>query len=266
MVHKQAGEAKRGEQRKKPRQLTPSLLERIQPNAAGIDCGERSHFVAVPVERDPQPVREFRTFTADLEHLADWLTQCRIKTVAMESTGVYWIPLYEILEAHGFEVTLVNARDVHNVPGRKSDVRDCEWLRELHSVGLLRSSFRPKAVPLRSYLRQRESLVEEASARILRMQKALTQMNLMLHVVVTDITGATGLRIIGAILAGQRDPKLLAAHRDYRCHASSAQIAAALTDNYHAEHLFALIISRTSRPISSCSSKSLNVMPSSKRC
>jgi transposase len=242
MVHKQAGETKRGEQRKKPRQLTPSLLERIQPNAAGIDCGERSHFVAVPVERDPQPVREFRTFTADLERLADWLTHCRIKTVAMESTGVYWIPLYEILEARGFEVTLVNAREVHNVPGRKSDVRDCEWLRELHSVGLLRSSFRPKAsiVPLRSYLRQRESLVEEASARILRMQKALTQMNLMLHVVVTDITGATGLRIIGAILAGQRDPELLAAHRDYRCQASAAQIAAALTGNYRAEHLFAL--------------------------
>jgi transposase len=242
MVHKQAGETKRGEQRKKPRQLTPSLLERIQPNAAGIDCGERSHFVAVPVERDPQPVREFRTFTADLERLADWLTHCRIKTVAMESTGVYWIPLYAILEARGFEVTLVNAREVHNVPGRKSDVRDCEWLRELHSVGLLRSSFRPKAsiVPLRSYLRQRESLVEEASARILRMQKALTQMNLMRQVVVTDITGATGLRIIGAILAGQRDPELLAAHRDYRCQASAAQIAAALTGNYRAEHLLAL--------------------------
>ncbi|MBV8360256.1 MAG: IS110 family transposase [Deltaproteobacteria bacterium] len=152
------------------------------------------------------------------------------------------IPLYEILEERGFEVVLVNARDVHNVPGRKSDVQDCEWLRELHSVGLLRSSFRPGAdlVPLRSYVRQRATLVEEVSARILRMQKALTQMNLMLHVVVTDITGATGLAIIDAILAGQRDPDLLAAHRDYRCHASPAQIAAALTGNYRAEHLFAL--------------------------
>jgi transposase len=242
MVHKQASEAKRGEQREKPRRRTPSLLERIQPDAAGIDCGERSHFVAVAVERDLQPVREFRTFTADLERLADWLVQCRIKTVAMESTGVYWIPLYEILEARGFEVVLVNARDVHNVPGRKSDDRDCEWLRELHSVGLLRSSFRPSAdiVPLRSYLRQRETLVEEAAAHILRMQKALTQMNLMLHVVVTDITGAPGLRIIGAILAGQRDPALLAAHRDYRCHASVQEIVAALTGNYRAEHLFAL--------------------------
>jgi transposase len=242
MEHKQAGEVKQGEHGKKRRRRTPSLLERIRPDAAGIDCGERSHFVAVAVERDPQPVREFRTFTAELCRLADWLIQCRIKTVAMESTGVYWIPLYEILEARGFEVVLVNARDVHNVPGRKSDVRDCEWLRELHSVGLLRSSFRPSAdiVPLRSYLRQRETLVEEASARILRMQKALTQMNLMLHLVVTDITGATGLAIIGAILAGQRDPALLAAYRDYRCQASSAQVAAALTGNYRAEHLFAL--------------------------
>jgi transposase len=242
MVYKQAREAKRGEQRKKRRQLTPSLLERIRPDAAGIDCGERSHFVAVPADRDPQPVREFRTFTADLERLADWLAQCRIKTVAMESTGVYWIPLYEILEARGFEVVLVNARDVHNVPGRKSDVRDCEWLRELHSVGLLRSSFRPSAdiVPLRSYLRQRESLVEETSARILRMQKALTQMNLMLHLVVTDITGVTGLKIVRSILDGERDPAALATHRDPRCQASTHEIIAALTGNYRAEHLFAL--------------------------
>ena len=139
-----------------------SLLERIQPDAAGIDCGQNSHFVAVPPERDPQPVREFRTFTGELYRLADWLAQCGVKTVAMESTGVYWIPLYEILEQRGFEVVLVNARDVHNVPGRKSDVQDCEWLRELHSVGLLRASFRPSAaiVPLRAYLRQRETLVQ----------------------------------------------------------------------------------------------------------
>jgi transposase len=242
MAHKQAGEAPRREHAKKARRPRPSLLERIQPDAAGVDCGERSHLVAVPVERDPEPVREFRTFTGELTRLADWLTQCRIKTVALESTGVYWIPLYEILEARGFEVVLVNARDVHNVPGRKSDVKDCQWLQELHSVGLLRASFRPAAamVPLRSYVRQRQTLVEEASTRILRIQKALTQMNLMLHVVVTDLTGATGLAIIGAILAGQRDPELLAAHRDYRCHASHAEIAAALTGNYRAEHLFAL--------------------------
>ena len=219
-----------------------SLLERLQPDAAGIDCGQTSHFVAVPPDRDPQPVREFRTFTAELERLADWLAQCRIKTVAMESTGVYWIPLYEILEQRGFEVMLVNARDVHNVRGRKSDVMDCEWLRELHSVGLLRPSFRPAAalVPLRSFMRQRETLVEEASARIHRMQKALTQMNVMLHVVVTDITGETGLKILRSILAGERDPEQLAAHRDHRCHASHAELAAALSGNYRAEHLFAL--------------------------
>jgi transposase len=145
-----------------------SLLERIQPDAAGIDCGQDSHFVAVPPDRDPQPVREFRTFTAELERLADWLAQCRIKTVAMESTGVFWIPLYEILEQRGFDVMLVNARDVHNVRGRKSDVMDYAWLRELHSVGLLRTSFRPAAaiVPLRSFMRQRATLVEEASTRI----------------------------------------------------------------------------------------------------
>src|SRR6202043_484858 len=171
-----------------------SLLERIQPDAAGIDCGQNSHFVAVPPDRDPEPVREFRTFTAELHRLADWLTQCGVKTVAMESTGVYWIPLYEILEQRGFEVVLVNARDVHNVRGRKSDVSDCEWLQQLHSVGLLRASFRPAAamVPLRSYLRQRAILVEELTARIQRMQKALTEMNLMLHTVVSDITGVTG--------------------------------------------------------------------------
>ena len=196
-----------------------SLLERIQPDAAGIDCGEKSHFVAVPPERDPQPVREFRTFTGELYRLADWLAQCGIKTVAMESTGVYWIPAYEILEERGFEVVLVNARDVHNVRGRKSDVSDCEWLQELHSVGLLRASFRPAAaiVPLRAYMRERATLVEELSTRILRMQKALTQMNLKLHTVITDLTGQTGLKIVRSILAGERDPERLAIHRDYRC-------------------------------------------------
>ena len=209
------------------------LFERIQPDAAGIDCGQRSHFVAVPPERDPEPVREFRTFTADLYRLADWLAQCGIKTVAMESTGVYWIAVYEILEERGLEVVLVNARDVHNVRGRKSDVSDCQWLQQLHSVGLLRASFRPAAtmVPLRSYLRQRATLVQEASTRILRMQKALEQMNLKLHTVVTDITGVTGLKIIRSIVEGERDPARLAAHRDYRCHASTQELIGALTGN-----------------------------------
>jgi transposase len=226
----------------KPARVSLSLLERIQPDAAGIDCGQNSHFVAVPSERDPQPVREVRTFTADLHRLADWLVQCGVKTVAMESTGVYWIPLYEILEQRGLEVLLVNAHDVHNVRGRKSDVQDCEWLRELHSVGLLRPSFRPAAaiVPLRSFIRQRETLVEEATTRIQRMQKALTEMNLKLHTVLSNLTGQTGLRIVRSILDGERDPERLAAHRDYRCHASHAEIVAALTGNYRAEHLFAL--------------------------
>ncbi len=227
---------------KRPRLVWPPLLERIQPDAAGIDCGERSHFVAVRPDRDPEPVREFRTFTADLHRLADWLTQCGVKTVAMESTGVYWIPLYEILEQRGFEVVLVNARDLRNVRGRKSDVSDCEWLRELHSVGLLHPSFRPAAaiIPLRSYMRQRETLVQEAARHILRMQKALTEMNLLLHVVLSDLSGVTGLKIVRSILDGERDPARLAAHRDHRCHASPHEIIAALTGNYRDEHLFAL--------------------------
>src|ERR1700687_6163317 len=224
------------------RRRSPSLLERIQPDAGGIDCGEKSRYVAVPRERDPQPVREFRTFTTELYRLADWLAQCGIKTVAMESTGVYWIPLYEILEQRGFEVILVNARNVHNVRGRKSDVSDCEWLQELHSVGLLRPSFRPAAaiVALRSYLRERATLVKEAATRIQRMQKALTQMNLQLHTVITDLTGTTGLNIVRSILAGVHDPEQLAVHRDPRCKADKAKLVAALTGNYCAEHLFSL--------------------------
>jgi transposase len=160
----------------------------------------------------------------------------------MESTGVYWIPLYEILEARGFEVVLVNARHVKNVPGRKSDVTDCEWLRELHSVGLLRGSFRPAAAiaVLRAYLRHRETLVESAATHIQRMQKALVQMNLQLHLIISDITGVTGLRILRDIVAGRTNPQHLAQYRDPRCHASEAEIAAALTGHYRPEHLFAL--------------------------
>lgn len=223
------------------RSSTP-LLQRIQPDAAGIDCGAEYHYVAVPPDRDSQPVRAFRTFTTDLYRLADWLVQCGVKTVAMESTGVYWIPVYEILEARGLEVVLVNARHLRNVRGRKSDVSDCEWLRDLHSVGLLSPSFRPadEIVALRSYMRQRESLVQEAAIHIQRMHKALTEMNLLLHVVLSDITGVTGSKIVRSILDGERDPARLAAHRDYRCHASSKEIIAALTGNYRVEHLFAL--------------------------
>jgi transposase len=214
----------------------------VNPNAAGIDCGSEMHYVAVPADRDPEPVRCFKTFTGDLQQLADWLVTCRIKTVAMEATGVYWIPVYEILEARGLEVLLVNARHVKNVPGRKSDVSDCEWLQELHSVGLLRGSFRPVAeiAALRSYVRHRETLIESAATTINRMQKALVQMNVQLHVVISDITGATGQRILRDIVNGQTDPQHLAKHRDGRCQASEAEIAAALTGNYRPEHLFVL--------------------------
>lgn len=225
----------------KPR-VSPSVLERINPNVAGIDCGSAEHFVAVPPDRDPNPVRSFPTFTSDLQRLADWLTTCRVTSVAMEATGVYWIPIYETLEARGFQVHLVNARHVKNVPGRKSDVSDCEWLRELHSVGLLRGSFRPPdaIVGLRAYLRHRQTLIESAGAHIQRMQKALVQMNLQLPLVVSDITGVTGLRILRDIVAGRRDPSQLAEHRDHRCHASKMEITAALTGNYRPEHVFVL--------------------------
>jgi len=220
----------------------PSLLKRINRNAAGIDCGSKAHYVAVPPERDAEPVCSFKTFTADLHRLADWLEACKIKTVAMESTGVYWIPIFEILEQRGFEVVLVNSRHIKNVPGRKSDVLDCQWIQELHSVGLLRGSFRPAAeiASLRAYLRHREKLVQGAASHIRRMQKVLVQMNLLLHNVISDITGVTGMRILRDIVAGVTDPMVLASHRDYRCRASVEEIAASLTGNYRAEHLFVL--------------------------
>ena len=219
-----------------------SVLERINPNASGIDCGSDTHHVAVPADRDATPVRAFQAFTADLHRLADWLTACGVTSVAMESTGVYWIPLYEILEARGVDVVLVNARHVKNVPGRKTDVVDCQWLQELHSVGLLRGSFRPTAAiaALRAYLRHRETLVQSATTHVQRMQKALVQMNLQLPIVISDITGVTGLRILRDIIAGQTDPHALAQHRDHRCQASEAEITAALTGHYRPEHVFVL--------------------------
>ena len=177
-----------------------SLLERIQPDAAGIDRGPNSHFVAVPPDRDTRPVREFRTLYRRALPAGRLVCAVWSEGVPMESTGAYWIALYEILEQRDFQVVLVNVHDANNVPGRKSDVQDCEWLRELRSVGLLRSSFRPSAaiVPLRAYLRQRKTLVQETSTRILRMQKALTEMNVMLHVVVTDITAKPDSRACAA--------------------------------------------------------------------
>src|SRR5215475_3596196 len=212
------------------RGLTSAELSTIHPNAAGLDVGATFHVVAVPPDRDPQPVRTFRTFSGDLHQLANWLKAVGITTVAMESTGVYWIPVFEVLEARGFEVLLVNARDVKHVPGRKSDVNDAQWLQQLHQYGLLRGSFRPRdgVVRLRAYVRHGERLVEYAASHIQHMQKALMQMNVQLHHVVTDITGVTGMRIIRAIVAGTWAPDTLATFRDVRCAASPATIREAL--------------------------------------
>lgn len=220
----------------------PKHLEHLNRYAAGIDIGSRSHFVAVPEGTDEKPVREFSTFTGDLERLADWVISCGVTTVAMESTGVYWIPVFEILESRGLEVMLVNARHVKNVPGRKSDVLDCQWLQQLHTYGLLQGAFRPadQVCTLRAYVRQRGTVVRSAASYIQRMQKALTQMNLQLHNVVTDITGTTGMRIIKAILDGERNPETLASMRDPRCRNSQATIACSLKGNYRPEHLFSL--------------------------
>jgi len=200
------------------------------------------HVPAVGPDQDPDPVRSFGTFTGDLHRLADWFEQCGVRTVAMESTGVYWIPVFEILDQRGFEVILVNARDAKHVPGRKTDISDAQWLQRLHEYGLLRASFRLKGevATMRAYLRQRERLLDYAASHIQHMQKALTQMNLQLHHVVTDITGATGMAIIRAIVAGERDPAVLAAHRDPRCHASAETISQALVGNDREEHIFAL--------------------------
>jgi transposase len=214
----------------------------LNPNAAGVDVRATEIYIAVPVDRDPQPVRHFSTFTEDLHAAADWLKACNIETVAMESTGVCWIPFFQILEARGFQVFLVNARHVQNVPGRKSDVSDCQWLQYLHSVGLLRGSFRPEQTVcmVRSILRHRDSLVQMASSHVQHMQKALDQMNLQLHHVISDITGVTGIRIIEAILAGERNPHTLAALRDGRVKATADTIAKSLVGDYRREHLFTL--------------------------
>jgi transposase len=227
---------------KQKRRKSAGQLSTVYPLAAGIDVGATAHVVAVPPDRDARPVRTFRTFSGDLHRLAQWLKEVGITTIAMESTGVYWVPVFEILEVDGFVVLLVNARDVKNVPGRKTDVNDAQWLQQLHQHGLLRGSFRPRdgVVRLRAYLRHRERLVEYAAAHIQHMQKALMQMNVQLQHVVTDITGVTGMRIIRAIVSGTHAPEKLAEYRDVRCAASPRTIAAALTGNYRLEHIFAL--------------------------
>ena len=184
------------------RERLPAELSRVNFGAAGVDVGAGSHFVAVPENSCEQPVREFGAFTADLYRLADWLAECGVETVAMESTGVYWIPLFGVLEERGFQVMLVDPRRIKNVPGRKSDVLDCQWLQQLHTYGLLSAAFRPEADirRLRSYLRQRAMLVEYAAQHVQHMQKALTQMNVKLHRVISDITGKTGMTILEAIV------------------------------------------------------------------
>ena len=214
----------------------------ICPNAAGIDIGANEHYVAVPSDRTEEPVRRFGTFTSDLKAIGEWLLKCGVETVAMESTGVYWIPIYQMLEEYGFEVKLVNARHVKNVPGRKTDVQDCQWLQQLHSYGLLTGSFRPEGeiCVLRSYLRQRQMLVSYGSRHIQHMQKALNEMNLHLHHVISDITGVTGMTIIRAIVSGERDCLKLAAMRNRRIKSDLETIAKALEGDYREELLFNL--------------------------
>jgi len=233
----------------------PAEPLRVQnPHAAGIDVHSAQHWVAVPVEAAPPPpadhppnlpphVRRFGACTADLEALADWLGACGVTTVALESTGVYWIALFELLERRGLQVFLVDPRQTRQVSGRpKTDVLDCQWIQRLHSYGLLAASFRPEdqVVVLRGYLRQRQMLIRYAGQHVQHLQKALEQMNVKLTEVVSDVTGVTGLAIIQAIVRGQRDPMELAKLRHERCHRSEAELARALYGNWREEHLFAL--------------------------
>lgn len=231
--------------RKKAAKAAPSLPV-IRAHAAGIDIGASEMYVSVPIDSSETPIGVFGAFTEDLLKLAAWLKECHVETVAMESTGVYWIPLYELLEEQGFQVVLV----APNYPKKpeKSDIEDCQWLQYLHSVGLLSASFRPEETvcAIRAILRLRSALVADASRDILRLQKSLTQMNLLLHNVISDITGVTGLAIIDAILSGERDPKILAQHRDFRIKASIEQIEKSLRGHYRQEHLFTLRQARQS--------------------
>src|SRR5436305_8794145 len=215
-------------------------LEVVHPHAAGIDVGNSAHYVAVRPDRDPEPVRRFECFTADLYRLAEWLESCGVKTVAMQSTGVYWIPLYEILEDRGFEVYLVNARHTKNMPGRKSDVQESQWLLKLHTYGLLNNSFQPPSDirVLRTYWRLRAKHATGTATCIQRMQKALTQMNVQLANVISDLTGKTGQAILRAILKGERDPQKLAELTDRRIHATKDEIAKSLQGNWRPELLF----------------------------
>lgn len=229
--------------RSSEKKFAPTSLPVIRPAVAGIDIGSEEHWVCGPACDDGEAnVRVFRTTTGQLSELVDWLVEQGVKSVAMESTSVYWIPLYDLLEARGVEAVLVNARQLHNVPGRKTDFHDCQWIQLLHSCGLLRGSFRPgdAIVALRAIQRQYANILEERTRCVQWMQKALDQMNVQVHRAVTDLTGTTGMAIVRAIVAGERDPLRLAAHRDPRCRKSVDEIARYLTGNWREEHLFNL--------------------------
>jgi transposase len=219
-----------------------SKLEMINPDAAGIDISSREHYVAIPKDRDKECVKKFGTFTEDLHKIAKWLKECRIKTVAMESTGVYWLQLFLVLEFYGFEVFLVNASHVKNVRGRKSDIKDCQWIQQLHSYGLLRNSFQPdnQIRELRNYVRHRRKLIEDKSRYVQLQQKSLEQMNIKLHNVISDINGTTGRAIISSILAGERRPEELSKYRHPRIKASKAFIIKSLQANWRDDQLFML--------------------------
>jgi transposase len=233
-----------GQAHKRPQRKVVDLnsLDQINLDAAGLDIGAEEIYACVPEHRTAHSVRRFGTCTADLRALAEWLTECQVTTVAMESTGVYWILVYEVLRDAGFEVYLVNARHIKNVPGKKTDVLDCQWIQQLHTYGLLHASFRPSEdmCALRALVRHRDNLIRCRSIHIQHMQKALEQMNLKLVNVVADVTGQTGMTIIRAIVQGERDPHVLAGYRQPRCVKSEAEIARALEGHYRDEHLFAL--------------------------
>jgi hypothetical protein len=252
----------------KPKRPRPERdISLTHRDAGALDIGARMPVAAVPPDRDhAEPVRTFGTCTGDLQRLADWFERCGVRTVAMESTGVYWIPAYEVLEPRGLEGVLVDARDAKHVPGRKTDVSDAQWLRRLHEHGLLRASFRPEGelAALRAYLRLRERLLGHAASHIQHMQKALMQMSVQPHHVVTDVTGATGMRILRAIVEGERDPAVLASHRDRRCHASVEEVSAALTGNWREEHIVAL--GQALELDDACQARSWNVTRGLRRC
>jgi transposase len=234
--------ARKRKKSKKQKVVNLQALKQINLAAAGLDIGAAEIYAAVPEDRDSRSVRSFQTYTRSLHALADWLLSCGIDTVAMESTGVYWIPIYEILDQRGFEVLLVNARHIKNVPGRKTDVLDCQWIQQLHTYGLLQGSFRPAdhICALRALVRHRDMLIRYRSSHVQHMQKALHMMNVQLTNVLSDVTGVTGMKIIRGIVSGDHNPTKLAQYRDYRCHKSKEEIALALEGNYRTEHLFAL--------------------------